>query len=163
MVVLVLKVLPEVDNVESIEFPRDHEWCLDIDMGGTGEIRDKVVVSRSDEFEVPNSRGTANLVLKMDTGSYATVTILDIPKFTKDVISASDSESGLYTPIVAFDCRGCEIKKWHPTGYYTVTTPSGTTFSEVDLQLGEWYDVDKETNLPVSIMSVKHELDIYRK
>ena len=163
MVVLVLKVLPEFDNVEALEFPRDHEWCLDIDVGGSGEIREKVNVSSAEDFEIPNSRGTANLVLKVDKNNYATITISEIPKLTTERITGDNAEAGKYTPIVAFDCRGCEIKKWHPTGYYTVTTPNGAIFSEVDLQSGEWYDVESETNMPVSITSIKHELDIYRK
>ena len=162
MVVQVLKVFTEIDNIETIEFPNDHEWCFDVEICGSGDVREKVLVCRDEEVDVPNSRGTANLVLKVDKNSYASITIIQIPKLTNGVVTASDAETSRLTPLIAFDCRGCEIKTWHPTGYYKVTTPAGSVFSEVDLQSGEWYEVESETHLPVSIMSFKHEFEVYR-
>ena len=163
MVVQVIKILPEMDHIETLEFPSDHLWCLDVFIPQSGETREGVNICLDEEVEIPNSRGTANLVLKIDKNVLATITITDIPKVTKNLITASDYESGKYTSVIAFDCRGCEITAWKPTGFYTATTPSGTVFHEVDLQTGEWYDVDSESNLPVSIMSVKSIVEVHRK
>ena len=158
-----LRVLPEFDNVESLEFPPDHQWCLDIELQGSGELRESVLISRNEEVEVPSSRGTANLILKVDKNQYASISIIDVAKLTSSTIHATDADSGKYTPVVAFDCRGCEIKSWKPTGYYTVKTANGAEFDEVDLQSGEWFDVDVDTNLPVGVLSVKYEIEQFRK
>ncbi len=163
MVVQVVKVLPEFDNVEWLEFPSDHQWCVDIEIQGSGEVRESIRISRNDEVEVPSSRGTANLILKLDKSHYASVSIVDIAKVTTSTICSEDADSGKYTAVVAFDCRGCEIKAWRPTGFYTIKTPSGAQFDEVDLQTGEWFDVDTDTNLPVGVLSVKYEIEQYRK
>lgn len=163
MVLQLLKVLPDSDNVEEFEIPQDHIWCVDVEVFGTGEVREAVGIRRDEIHEVPSSRGTANLILKVDTNHYATISIIDTPNLTKAVVSVEDISRGVHTAVVAFDCRGCSIKSWRPTGFYTVRTPNGTEFTEVDLQTGEWYDVDTETNQPVSIMSVKYEIEQFRK
>lgn len=163
MVLQLLKVLPELENVKTLEIPTDHIWCLDIELLGTGELRESVILCRDEMVEVPSSRGTANLILKVDNNQYATISIIDDPNKVKTSISSEDSESGRYVGVVAFDCRGCLVKSWRPTGFYTVRTPNGTEFTEVDLQSGEWYDVDPSTNQPVSIMSVKYEIEQFRK
>ena len=163
MVVLIIKAKVEMDNVDILEFPEDHEWCVDVYLTASGELKENVKLSRTEEVDVPNSRGTANLILKVDKNVYATIKIEDIPKVTSTRITAADSESGENVVILALDCRGCEIKAWRPTGFYKVTTPEGTEFDEVDLHTGEWYDVDAETNMPVSIMSIKSEIQMYRK
>ena len=163
MVVVLLKILPELDNIESFEISSDHQWCLDIELQGSGELRESVKISRAEEVEVPSSRGTANMILKVDKNHYASITIMDIPKVTTNTILAGDADCGKYTGVVAFDCRGCEIKAWKPTGFYTVKTPNGTEFDEVDLQTGDWYDVETDTNLPVGVLSVKYVIEPFRK
>jgi hypothetical protein len=163
MVLLLLKAHAEMENVESFEFPEDHEWLIDVVIPASGETRHNVKLSRTEELEIPNSRGLANLILKVDKNVYATIKIEDIPKVTRNKITATDSESGTLVPILGVDCRGCEILAWKPTGFYSATTPTGTNFEEVDLQEGEWYDVDAETNLPVSITNIRSEIEVYRK
>ena len=163
MVFQLIKACIELDNVETLEFPEDHEWCVDVFLPGSGEVRENVVLSRSEDLEIPNSRGTANVVIKVDKNIYATIKIEDVPKVTTRSISAADAENGKYVPLLGVDCRGCELKAWKPTGFYTATSPDGKVFDEVDLQNGEWYDVDPETNLPVSVMSIKSQIDVYRR
>lgn len=163
MVVLLVKAHPDMENVEAFEIPDDHEWNLDIFIPSTGELRENVKLTRTEEIEIPNSRGTCNLLLKVDKNVYATLLIENIPKVTRSVIGSEEGETGKAVPVLAVDCRGCEIKSWKPTGYYKVTTPTGTVFDEVDLQSGEWYDVDPESNILVSIMSMKSTIEVYRK
>ena len=163
MVVQVIKVLPELDNIESLDFPSDHEWSIDVEVSGLGEIKESVLISRQNEVEVPSSRGTANLVFKVDKNHHATISVVDIPKVTKSTIQREDADSGKYTAVIGFDCRGCEVKAWIPTGFYKARTPSGFEFDEVDLASGEWYDVEPESNLPVGILSVKYKIETFRK
>ncbi len=157
MVVFVIKASAELDNVESLEFPADHDWCIDLYLTGSGETRERVTVSRAKEVEILNSRGTANLVVKVDK-TFATVNVEEIPKLTKSSIT----ESRAATPLIAFECRGCEITKWHPTGFFTVTSSDGSRFDEVDLGEGEWCEVDPETNLPVSILDLTSVIETYK-
>lgn len=161
MVVQVVKFKAEFENVETFTIPEDHEWCFDIVIPSTGEVRENVKFSTQEEVEVPNSRGIANLVIKIDRNVHATVTVEQLPKLVKSEFSGDDA--GTFVPVLAVDCRGCEIKAWKPTGYYTVTTPSGSKFDEVDLESREWYEVDAEINEPVSVTQVETCIDAHRK
>ena len=159
--VQIVKFKAELENVKTFSIPEDHEWCFDIVIPSTGEVRENVKFLVQDEVEVPNSRGIANLVIKVDRNVHATLTVESLPKIIKSEISSDDS--GSQVPVLAVDCRGCEIQAWKPTGFYTVIAPSGTRFEEVELESREWYDVDPETNEPVSITNVETSIDAHRK
>ena len=157
MVVQIVSLKCELDNIESLSVPADHEWVFDIRLTASDEVRTGVKVSTENEVEIPNSRGNTNLVIKVGKNIYATITVEDAPKIVKKEVSLDDS--GKRIPLFAVDCRGCEIVAWHPTGYYSAVSVNGTRFDHVDLSEKEWYDVDTETNEPVSITNVESFID----
>jgi hypothetical protein len=160
MVLQLIKISCELDNLDSFEVPEDHDFIFDIELG-ISELRKNVKFTVQTEEEIPNSRGVANIVLKIDKNSFASIRAEPLPKIVKRELCFSDS--GKYVALLALECRGCEVKAWKPTGYYKATTSHGTVFEEVDLSSGEWYDVDKETNEPVSITNVQTSIEVYRK
>lgn len=155
MVVQVIWAKAEFENVASLQIPGDHEWVLDVEVGG--ELRKGVTVCAREILEVPNSRGTANLVIKVDKNIFATINIVDIPKVVKSS-EITCSDEGL-VPVLGLECRGCEIRGWSPTGFYQAKSAlSDTVFPEVDLQTGEWCDFDAEGGQPVSILNFQCEV-----
>jgi hypothetical protein len=159
MVLKLLSLKCELDNIESLSVPEDHEWILNVNVGG--ELRQGVRFSTQNDIEIPNSRGTTNLVIKMDKNAYASITVEALQKTVKTEITSEDS--GKSVPLLAVDCRGCDIESWTATGFYSARTPSGTVFDTVDLSEKEWYDVDTETNEPVSITNVETSVQSHRK
>lgn len=162
MVVQLIKIKLDMENIESFSIPEDHVWNLDVRLTLTNDVRTGVNLSAVDEVEIPNGRGTANLVLRVDKNDYATLKIQPLSKIVQGCITAGDCEKGDFIPVLAVECRGCEIQSWTPTGYYQVTTRSGSGFDEVDLSQGEWYEVDAETNEPVSIVSFISKIDVHK-
>lgn len=62
-------------------------------------------------------------------------------------------------PILAMECRGLDVIKWHPTGKYEAEAESGVTFDNVILDEGDdWceYDEKSETSLTVG-QNVQYE------
>lgn len=159
MVVQLLSLKCDLDNIESLSVPEDHEWMLNVNVGG--ELRQGVRFSTKDEIEIPNSRGTTNLVIKIDKNAYASITVEAIPKTVKSDITSDDF--GKSVPLLAVDCRGCDIESWTAIGFYSARTHSGTVFDNVDLSQKEWYDVDTELNEPVSITNVETSVQWHRK
>lgn len=162
MVVQLIELKLDMENIKSFTIPDDHIWKLDLVFPSTGDSRSGINLSPSEEVEIPNSRGTANLVLRIDKNVCATLKIQPLPKIVRNGITDEESEKGQFVPVLAVECRGCEIQSWTPTGYYQVATLSGSIFDEVDLSAGEFYDVDPETNEPVSIISFKSKIVVYR-
>jgi hypothetical protein len=160
MVVQLLTITCDLEGVRSFSVPDSHEWTLDIVIGHD-EVRENIKLCRNDCVDIPNSRGIANIVLNIERGRYATISVEQIRDIVRTDISSDDS--GRDVPLLAVECRGCTISAWKPTGFYTVVTESGSVFDEVDLSEKEWYDVDPETNEPISITNVRTSIETYRK
>ncbi|KAL8429215.1 hypothetical protein Efla_006204 [Eimeria flavescens] len=76
MVRLLLRMKAELENVESVEFPPDYTYNIDVTQSGGSEEKKGVTLSAAEEFEIPNSRGTANLVMRFGGGkSVATINV----------------------------------------------------------------------------------------
>ncbi|KFG62611.1 hypothetical protein TGRUB_430580, partial [Toxoplasma gondii RUB] len=69
------------------------------------EVRERVTVSESETQDIPNSRGTANFVVRWDGSKQAaTLNVQDVKNVTRRTYTAEDS--GKFVSIVAFECRG---------------------------------------------------------
>ncbi|OQR90802.1 hypothetical protein ACHHYP_05237 [Achlya hypogyna] len=162
MVLFVLYVKADLENIESIEAPPLHRWCLDIKEPTSDERREGVWVSDEEELEVTGSRGTAHFLMKWPGAkkeSQLTV-VRDIKKLTR-AITANDS--GEYVPIVGFECRGLEPYNWSAEGGYKVVSAGGSTVFE-DVNLSEdWADYDEEGDQSVGIYSLEHKFEVRRE
>jgi hypothetical protein len=160
MVIQLVHVTCEIENLHSFVIPEDHEFIFDVELSSS-EIRQNVKFTLLNEEEIPNSRGVANLIFKIDKNAYASIKAELLPKTVKRELNSDDSNREV--AVLALDCRGCEVRAWKPTGFYRAVSAQGTVFDDVDLSTGEWYDVDPETNEPVSITNVRTSIDVYRK
>ncbi|PFH32164.1 DUF866 domain-containing protein [Besnoitia besnoiti] len=159
MVIIVLRMKAELENVESIEIPADHTWVLDVKQATGEDVRERVTLSAAETLEIPNSRGTANFLVRWNgSKSVSTINIQDVKNVTRRTYTAEDS--GKFVPVVAFECRGAEPIKWHPADGYTVRSKKAT-FKDVDLS-EDWVDYDQDANLSVGIYNVEYEFQVSR-
>ncbi|KAF4693006.1 hypothetical protein FOZ60_011997 [Perkinsus olseni] len=61
-------------------------------------------------------------------------------------------------PLIAFECRGCEITKWHPERGYTAVSEGGTVFDDVDLS-DDWCDYDADNDAAVGVYDLEWKLE----
>ncbi|APA08640.1 hypothetical protein sscle_04g034100 [Sclerotinia sclerotiorum 1980 UF-70] len=111
-------------------------------------------INRFEANEMSGSRGEANFVWKC--------------KFCKKESSASVISTPVpyqaaspptRQKILEFDCRGLELVEFKPEGdWLAVGTESGTKFTAIDLNDGEWYDYDDKAGEEVSIKDLKWEI-----
>ncbi|PHJ15514.1 duf866 domain-containing protein [Cystoisospora suis] len=159
MVVILLRMKADLENIESIEIPPDHVWKLDVRQSAGEERRENVTFSADQSFDIPNSRGKANFLVRWDGSKQAsTINIQDIKNVTRRTYTAEDS--GKFVPVVAFECRGAEPVACHASSGYVVKSRK-STFQDVDLS-EDWADYDQEANESVGIYNVEFEFEVSR-
>ena len=98
MVLLVLYVKAELENVASITFPRNLQWCFDVKDAQSDETKEGVFVCAEDVAEVDGSKGDANFAMRFpDCKKQCTITFDEVKKLCRDTITAEDSGCLLYT------------------------------------------------------------------
>ncbi|ELQ33953.1 DUF866 domain-containing protein [Pyricularia oryzae Y34] len=69
------------------------------------------------------------------------------------------SEPAKGQKIIEFDCRGLEFVEFKPEGNWLAEgVESGTKFTEIDLDEGEWFEYDEKAGDEVSIKDLKWEI-----
>jgi len=164
MVVIVLKMKADLEGVEKLVFPPDHEWVLDVQQSNGTEIRKGITISSSEECEIQGSRGTANFVLKWEGAKAQSSMSIYTPSRSGPLKGVTLGEytsahSGTFQPIAAFECRGLEPISWQPTGGYIVENEKGGKHEGVDLSSKEWVDYDSENDLSVQIFDLEFVLE----
>ncbi|DAZ93247.1 TPA: hypothetical protein N0F65_007947 [Lagenidium giganteum] len=161
MVLFVLYVKAELENVDTLEAPPLHRWCIDVKDSTSDEKRDAVVVSDEEVVEVAGGRGDVHFTLKWPGAkkpSQLTV-VRDVKKLTR-VITGNDS--GEYVPFVGFECRGLEPTAWYPGSGYVVTSAGRTAqFEDVDLA-DDWADYDGEAEQSVGVYQVEYKFQVHK-
>ncbi|KAF4654210.1 hypothetical protein FOL47_010099 [Perkinsus chesapeaki] len=159
MVIQILYMKANLDGLSELTAPTDHYWCFDVAGTNTDEIRERVTVNCMDKEEVSGSRGTANLVINFKgLKKEATIVQTNVKKMKiNQTYTADDSDK--WVPLIAFECRGCEITKWHPhTGYRAISTGGGTVFENVDLS-DDWCDYDADNDASVGVYDLEWKLE----
>ena len=163
MVLLVLYVKAELENVASITFPGNLQWCFDVKDAQSDETKEGVFVCAEDVAEVDGSKGDANFAMRFpDCKKQCTITFDEVKKLCRDTITAKDS--GEFVPIMGFDCRGLEITKWQPTDGYVVKSTGGTVWEDVDLGADPdgWYEYCDKCGESVSIQELTFEFRTHK-
>lgn len=110
---------------------------------------------------MPGSRGVANFVCKWvrDAKHAASIVVEETVKgVTRDV---TGEDEGQWVPVCGFECRGIEPTKLHLGGGFTVTTPAGTVFEDVDLS-EDWVDFDEKGGDSVGIYDMEARFEVRR-
>ena len=161
MVLLVLYVKAQLENVASITFPADYNYCFDVKDAQSDEEKNGVFVCRDEVVEIDGSKGDTNFAMRFpDCKKQCTITFTDVKKLTRDSIEAGDN--GEFVPIMGFDCRGLEITKWTPTEGLVVKSTGGTKWEDVNL--GEdpdgWFEYCEQGGESVGITELEFEFRV---
>jgi hypothetical protein len=142
--------------------PKNHTWVFDVKQAAGCEERKEVEVDPDVEDEVPNSKNaTANFMVKFPGDrQLSTMKMLEL----KHLKPHQTSEDVGGVPIAAFECRGLEPTKWHPTGPYMAESTGGTTYDEVGFKNNEdWCEYDEKSEECMEIKKdIKHSFVLYR-
>ena len=156
-----LYVKAQLENVASIKFPADYNYCFDVKDAQSSEEKNGVFVCRDEVVEIDGSKGDTNFAMRFpDCKKQCTITFTDVKKLTRDSIESGDS--GEFVPIMGFDCRGLEITKWTPTEGLVVKSTGGTTWEDVNL--GEdpdgWFEYCEQGGESVGITELEFEFRV---
>lgn len=167
MVVLVLRLKVEMENMAELTISDHQEWCFDMKNTSGGDVKEEVIVKRSETIE--HQRTTVNLLMKWvkDSKHPATLTFVDIPKNVKNVARKtahgrviSDQQAGEYIAVLAVECRGLEPTIWHPAAKFRGQSSGGTRFKDIDLSEREWFDYDQEHDECVSLTGLDYRFEV---
>ncbi|KAF4123670.1 Eukaryotic protein of unknown function (DUF866) [Geosmithia morbida] len=113
-----------------------------------------VGVNRFEANELSGSRGEANFVWRCkNCKRESSASIKDRPK------AYEQTEPPKATRIIEFDCRGLEFIEFKPEGNWLADgVESGTKFTEIELEDGEWFDYDEKAGEEVSIKELVWEI-----
>eukprot|EP00913_Durusdinium_trenchii_P011896 g11174.t1 len=155
----------EMEGVDKLVFPEEDAWKVDIQQSGGTEIREGE--------DVPNSKGTANFLIKWDGAKAPSSISLVTPtrstplkdrlrgdQTVKDKPLLQYSEAGTMQPVAIFDCRGAEPVKWYPIGLVVET--SWGRFENVDLSDPDGWMECSETGDTAAISEVQFEFRVVK-
>ncbi|EFR01874.1 DUF866 domain-containing protein [Nannizzia gypsea CBS 118893] len=115
-----------------------------------------VNISRFETHEVPGGRGEANFVWKCKLCKRTHSASITTEPMAFD---ESKDSKGKGQKIIEFDCRGLEFTEFKADGKWEAKgTESGTKFSDISLEEGEWYDFDEKQGEEVSITEISWEI-----
>ncbi|XP_042520667.1 CXXC motif containing zinc binding protein-like [Macadamia integrifolia] len=159
MVNFMLMITAELDNLTNLQ-PQDgcddpnFSYYFKLKCNNCGELSKKeTCVSLDETVPSPHGRGTTNLIQKCKfCGREGTVQMIPgrgLP------LTFEASQSGKYTPLMVFDCRGLE-----PVGFvfgdgWKAESTEGAKFNGIDLSQGEYADYDEDAQFPVMISNLQ--------
>ena len=140
-----LQIKAELEGVASFRVPPESVLEIDVKQSGGDDERKGVQIDPEESHEVPNSKNaTANFMVKFE-GDKAPSTLSMVSLKGLPFRAQTPDDTGM-VPIAAFECRGMEPTKWHPTGYYEVEALSGTVYDQVGFKDGEdWCEYDEKS------------------
>ncbi|CAE7325162.1 unnamed protein product [Symbiodinium natans] len=168
MPLIAMFVKAEMEGVERLVFPNDETWKLDVQQSGGTEVREGVTIDPTNEEEIPNSKGTANFLIKWEGAKAPSSISVMTPsrstpikdKDVKDKTLGEYSEGGTMQPVAVFDCRGAEPVKWYPLGV-TVETSWGK-FENVDLSDPDGWMECSENGDTATVAEVQFEFRVVK-
>ncbi|KAI0361320.1 DUF866-domain-containing protein [Trametes cingulata] len=152
MVRLLLSIKADLENVTDLEPASDSfEYFFKVKCTSCNEEHPKMVaVNRLEEREVTAGKGsTAHFVWRCGLCKRESSAKFEPGEKPKPY---SAEANGQFAPFLTIDCRGLEFVGFDPRGIWKcVGIESGTVFSEVDLEEGEWVDYDEKAAQPVGV------------
>ncbi|ORZ17667.1 hypothetical protein BCR42DRAFT_238143 [Absidia repens] len=123
----------DLENVTDLVPTDDYEWHF------------------KDEYDMSNSRGQANLVMRCKFCKRESTAQFDP---SSKVVSYNDS--GKFQKMAVFDVRGLELVDFSPRDTWLAKgTETGTSFDDIDLLEGDWADYDEKAGEPVGISGIE--------
>lgn len=164
MVLYHLSIKCDLENIKQLVPIVNNLWTFDIASSDGSHTRESITINKQDEYELEGSKGTANFVIKFDKGAPASyIKLVDLKVKGKKGLDGtySTENSGNFHPILALECRGCEITKWIPCTDFNALPSSqrGLPFEAIDLSELEWAEYDEVGDESVSIMGLEYKIE----
>lgn len=163
MVKLSLNLRAELDHLTELRLvdPLNYQFFFKVKCTSCHEIHPNwVEICRSAEYPLPGSKGNANFVWKCQfckRDASASFTDLKLKSFP--VYLQAHSQDRKFQPICTIDCRGCEFIQFDLRGSWCCRgDESGTEFTEIEFEDGEWHEYDEKASLPVSVTNIQTEI-----
>ncbi|XP_074317332.1 uncharacterized protein LOC141653463 [Silene latifolia] len=165
-----LMITAEMENVATLQpmgglHDPHFSYYFKLRCENCGEVTEKeTCVSLDEQVPIPKSRGVANLVQKCKFCSReGNITMVPIPLRGGNPLTEADCESGNYTALMGFECRGLEPFDFSfMCPQWKVEATSGTIYEDVDLSSGDWAEYDEKGNMPVSISNLKSKFEVVK-
>lgn len=118
---------------------------------GSDETRGDIIVDKNNqEVAGQKDKSTANFVMKWkESKRDCNISIVSPKGFKPTPVSEQ-----AFSPIAAFECRGCEPYEYSLEGDWEVKSTGGTIFQGVDLS-DEWTDYDEKSQCSVSVFKAR--------
>ena len=149
-----LRFKSQLEGIDKITIPTDYRFNIDCQHPSSGEPYKNLWVSNEEELEIPGSRGTCNVLVKVGDKRHGTIKM----DFTKDFSYTSDM-AGKFAPVCTFECRDLEPVSWSMAAddWIAYGVNEKTKFDEIEFDDGEWFDYDDEAAASVSIQELAFE------
>ncbi|ETW87391.1 hypothetical protein HETIRDRAFT_121782 [Heterobasidion irregulare TC 32-1] len=156
MVRLSLSIKADLENVtDLLPGSDDFEYFFQVKCNSCNETHPKFVsLNRVEEHEVSASKGnTAHFVWRCGLCRRESTAKFEL---ASPLQSYSADANGQFTPLLIVDCRGLEFTGFDPRGTWKCKgIESGTPFTDVELEEGEWVDYDEKAAVPVGISNIE--------
>jgi hypothetical protein len=160
MPIFVLYVKCDLENVEEMTVKAmETSWCLTVTSPNGADVRERITADPTEEIELEGSRGTAHFAARLDGAKKAAhLVVTSVKGLTKSTLTEEDS--GEFVPVIAFDCRGLEPLKWHPTDEFVVRSANTGKIMKTDLREGDWTEWDEDAEQLVSVTDLQWKFEL---
>ncbi|GAW82064.1 hypothetical protein, conserved [Plasmodium gonderi] len=151
----VLRIKADLENVKKLYCDNDFLWAFNIKDSTSSLTRENIQFRKTDILEIPNSRGTANFMVKWtEYPKYSTINFVN----TKNSCSYDSTADNDWQDFAAFECRGIELVEFLPHGNFIVEDTKGKIYYDVNLSDLNWCDYNQDHEMCVGIYNVEHEI-----
>ncbi|ANQ10058.1 Uncharacterized protein PCOAH_00040760 [Plasmodium coatneyi] len=151
----VLRIKAELENVKKLYCDDDFLWVFNIKDSTSSLTRENIEFRNTDVLEIPNSRGTANFLLKWtEYPKYSTINFVK----TKNGCCYDSGADNDWRDFATFECRGIELVDFLPHGNFIVEDIKGKIYYDVNLSDGNWCDYNQDHEMCVGIYNLEHEI-----
>lgn len=155
MVFLDLRISFLSENVSELFVSPKYTWIFKLRCTSCQTDHPKsVFFDETSEFQMKNSKGTANFLIKCkECSKDASISI-----FQKFTVSCKDGSKTQAT-LAVFECRGCELTEWsvNSEGLCAKSLESGKIFENIDIS-DVWMEFDEKSQGNCSIDEFSYEI-----
>ncbi|CRH01580.1 conserved protein, unknown function [Plasmodium relictum] len=149
----ILCIKAELDNVKKLYCNDEYLWIFNIRDNSSSLTRNNIQFRRIDKLDIPNSRGTANFMIKWtEYPKYSTINFVN----TKNCCSYEENDT--WKDFASFECRGIEIVDFIPSNNFIVEDIKGKVYYDVNLSELNWCDYNEEHEMCVGIYNLEYEI-----
>eukprot|EP01060_Flectonema_neradi_P028070 TRINITY_DN37773_c0_g1_i1.p1 TRINITY_DN37773_c0_g1~~TRINITY_DN37773_c0_g1_i1.p1 ORF type:complete len:173 (+),score=32.39 TRINITY_DN37773_c0_g1_i1:45-521(+) len=143
----------QMEGIEKLTLPSDYRFNIDCQHPSSGEPHNNLWVSIEEELEIPGSRGTCNVLVKVGDKRHGTIK-MDFNGFTY-----TSEMSGKFAPVATFECRDLEPTKWiiQADDWVAYGQDEKAKFDDIQIEENAWFDYDDEVGQEVSMQEFAFE------